>query len=314
MWESLINIVNRWDFTILLFVLILAVRRWTRIGPYASALLFPSGLLLVRKLALFIPVCGSISTEDHVYFWSTSSYWYAFVFVLLNGLIVAGIRFRERVNWKAFGCLYFIVSVILIVGSAILLPLSGFSHVYSPVVAFVAASKIMLVSRLLLPIAWLTLLLQIGVLIFARGVGGREINKLALACIVVSGLLHFSLQQFVPTPAIVSEIDATWNTEAKTTERTTRNFLRVWANKLPQISELHVNIVEKQIPYSSADEAHTKVVLGLNSWWRDLWPDSLPRNVLLIGLGCLLLLTASERLPIGDKTVKRKSVDNVFPG
>jgi hypothetical protein len=297
---SFVSLSERWDFTILLFVVLLIASQWPRVGRNASALVFPASLLLFRKLALFLPLSGSISTEDQVFFWSTKAYWYAFVFVLLNGLAIAAIRFRERVQWDSLGCLFVIVPGLLIGGSYLLLPLTGaWSHIYSPVVTLVGASKLLLVSPLLWPIAWLTLLLQILLLIFSRGTSGREVNKLALACVVISAIVHFGLQRFTTAPAIVSEL-TTWERENEKDGMMTQ-FLAVWAAKLPQTAELRVNVVERTIPHPDRNYVDSKVIQSLNQWWSNLWPQQLPWNALLCGLGFLFLLAMVERLPIDDQ-------------
>ncbi len=312
MLETLLSISETWAVALLLFVSALALNKSERFGRYATALWFPAGLLLARKLALFIPISGSVSTEDQVFFWSTPSYWYASVFIVINGLIVAAIHFREDLNMdNGIGCLSLAVPIVLIIVSAAVLPLDGWTtHIFSPLVGLVGATKLMLVSPMLFPIAVVTLLLQIVLLILARGVSGREINKLALVCVVLGGLLHFGMQRIIPAPPIVTEIKTKWKTENPgetngDSEPQTEDFLTVWSGKLGEMSELRLNTVEKKPPYANADEVRTNVGESLHSWWKNIWPDDLPKNALLAALGCLLVLAMIERFQAGETSRRR---------
>ena len=84
----LVELSNRWDICIAaaLTGLLAAFNPWSK--RWTSSLFIPLGGLLLRKILLFIPVCGSISTADRIIFWSGLAYIYFLILLLLHPLFL----------------------------------------------------------------------------------------------------------------------------------------------------------------------------------------------------------------------------------
>ncbi len=314
--DSLSVLSDRWEFAVALFALLFGVSHISRAKPYVSVLLFPSLLLLLRKVALFVPISGAISSEDRIVFWSRGAYWYLLIMLAVHILILLGIRYREKVEWgEGIGCFIFLVPVGLMILSSVLLPVDGWSHLYMPVVSLLGAVKALLVSPMLLPLAWVALLIQIGLVLLGTTATGREINKLALMLILVGGLSQFGLQAAPSqSPPLVEQIGRKWQTvNPSATEETgfgankrivyggeTSDFLGAWARKLPDIYRLRLNIVEKSFPdtVEGASDLLHKALHPPTDWW----PNLSLQNAVVIGGGLLALLVLFERFRIaGEK-------------
>src|SRR5207245_2585787 len=113
--------------------------------PRAASLSLPALGFLCRKLLLFVPVCGVVSTADSVVFWSGTAFLYFVVLVVVLPTFV--LLFRLLVRWylalphyargDAFPALLFSAAGFLALlwgGSWLLLPVDGLCHVYMPVV------------------------------------------------------------------------------------------------------------------------------------------------------------------------------------
>lgn len=296
-WEYLLNLSGRWDFVATLFALTVLINRFRRIRRFASALIFPSSLLLVRKLALYVPVSGAISSEDQVIFWSATAYWYFLALIILHILIIVGVRYRKELaeGEGGAGCVVFFVAPIgLFIGSKFLLPIGlWWNHIYMPVVSLLGVTKILIINPFLAPIAWGSLFIQMGLVLFAGGKSGREINKLALICVLLSGLTHFGLQAAAPPAPIVPEIRRSWDETGRT-----QDFISVWAAKLPEIFDLGVNVVERRVPYLP-NVARGQVISKMTPPWNEFWSEKHTYSALLGGLVLILLLVLIERLGFG---------------
>ncbi|MGH9854999.1 MAG: hypothetical protein ACREBD_34650, partial [Blastocatellia bacterium] len=73
---------DSWQFVAGLLVVAAVLSRFDRTKPYVSGFVFPAFLLFFRKIALYIPLIGALSTEDQIIFWSTGAFCY-FVISLL---------------------------------------------------------------------------------------------------------------------------------------------------------------------------------------------------------------------------------------
>jgi hypothetical protein len=287
---------GRWEFVAPLFVLLLSASYVSRLRPYVTALLIPALLLLVRKAAFFAPISGAVSSEDRIIFWSREACWYLLIMIAAHALIFLAIVFREKIEWDGgMGCFTFVLAPAgLMILSSVLLPVEGWSHVYMPFVSLLGAAKAMVVSPLLLPIAWAALLIQIGLVIFKTPATGREINKLALILVFMGGLSHVGLQA-MPSRAqsVAKEINQRW------IGGETSDFLGVWANKLPEIHRLRLNTVEKSPAALKPEDAKDFLE---NAAPLDWWSNISPRNALTAGAGLLLLTLLFERFRIrGEK-------------
>ncbi|MEW6212702.1 MAG: hypothetical protein AB1631_30535 [Acidobacteriota bacterium] len=287
---------DRWEFAAGLFVLLFGFSYVSRARPYVTALLIPSLLLLLRKVALFVPISGAISSEDRIVFWSRGAYWYLLIMIAAHALIFLVIVLREEIEWDGgAGCFtFFFAPAGLMVLSSVLLPVDGWSHVYMPFVSLLGAAKAMVVSPLLLPIALVALLIQIGLVIFRTPATGREINKLALILVFAGGLSHFGLQAMPSRAQMAAEIDQKW------IGGETSDFLGVWAKKLPEIYTLRLNTVEKSVPDALKPEDTEDFLqkAAPPDWWSNI---SL-RNALATGAGLLLLIALFERFRLrGEK-------------
>lgn len=216
------------------FAVALALRFLPRIGPAASGLLLPTGLLLLRKLLLFLPIPGALSTEDRVFFWSVGAAVY-FVFLslyLLAGAVVVGSG--DTSGFDGEGCPWLLL--LPAIGSWILLPIDGFwSHLLvTPFVCATAIPKVLLVHPLLLPVALAGLAGQLCLTLFWGGHGAREINKLLLGVLLAVGLVSA-----VSGIATVGKGRAVLDEPAETT-----GFLGAWAGSLDGIAECGANLVD----------------------------------------------------------------------
>lgn len=292
----------RWEVVAPLVATLFLLNQFAKIRRFASCLVFPALLLLARKLVLFIPVSGAISTEDRVLFWSPQAYWFFLALVAVHVLILLGIRFRAAIDWGAAGCWVFIAAPVgLYYATAALLPVSGASIIYMPVVSLVGVAKLLLVSPLLLPIAWLALFIQLGLVIFTRSEAGREVNKLALVSVLAGGLMYFGFQALDSKPApLISQLQQTARTKSSDEEKIT-NFLEVWVEKLPQINRLGVNVIEKNLPAAYKPVEVKRLVDEVPDPWQSLWAKAAIPVALLCGAALLVLLLLVERLRVGDE-------------
>jgi hypothetical protein len=121
-------------------------------------------------------------------------------------------------------------------------------------------------------------------------VSGREINKIALICVLVGGFVHFGLQGVTPRDPLI---------EGKKIERN-RNFVDTWAAKLPEMSKFRINIVEIDLSCENGEE-HALLLNRMKAPWNNHTSMNLCRGILVGLLALLLLFVFAERLRIGDE-------------
>jgi hypothetical protein len=301
---------ERWDFVFVLFALTALARLSPRLRRHISAWVLPTALLLARKVVLFVPVSGAVSTEDRVVFWSATAYWYHFILLVLFVLIVLGIRYRERLPWDSLGCLSLVLLVVLVGCAAWMLPIVGLSYFYMPVIALLGATKLLLVSPALWWVAWLTLFVQTVFLLSGAAGAGREVNKLALTCVLLSGAGYFGVQAIASAPSIVAEINNGWKATAEPDagktlpgvsgmpENWEPTFLDFWVEKLPEMERLGLNVVERRVPYDNPASVRGRAAPRMSHpWGMDSQEWAAPASLLWGGLIFVLLLLLAERLP-----------------
>ncbi|HSS79062.1 MAG TPA: hypothetical protein VLV54_20240, partial [Thermoanaerobaculia bacterium] len=238
-------------------------RGFRRVWPLASALALPLGLLAFHRVALLIPVPGALSTPDWVAFWSTGAYiYFALLFVFTGGIVIAILKWglpddAELVKSFAVG-----VGIAYLAGSYFLLPADGWSPLYMPFVAHVAAIKVLLIQPWLVPLAGAALASHFLLAVSGRSFAHRELNKFLLVLAVTAGLLQLSVQvrgledvrkslplaESPKTDKERTDGEAQGDPPEKLARGEIRNFLGAWAARLGSIRRCGVNLVEGASP------------------------------------------------------------------
>jgi len=285
--------------------LVLALSRVAAARRYSSGFVVPISLLLFRKAALYIPVSGTLSTEDEVIFWSTGACVYFAMLLIVHAAVAYAIWWDQQ--WVLDGGILEglpVYGFLLLIGSAFSLPLDGWNHLVMPFLAHLGIVKLLLINPLLLPLASLALIVHLAFTAYRQSESAREINKLLLAAVVVCGFVQFCLQpwQLAPVRAAVQiEESSLWNSmsdspSAKLNQpRETETFLSDWMGHLDDIRRCRVNLVElpKQDVYQ--DCKLERLVTELPRPWTTWTGDVEGWQVIIIGALMLGLLGAAGR-------------------
>lgn len=270
-----------------------------RTRPLATALSVPLGLLVFRKASLYVPVVGAVSTADWVAFWSAGSFWY-FVLLLLAyaGVWIAIVLWwvdQHATEWVDLPPLINVAAIGHLAASVVLLPVDGWAHLYMPAIAHVALAKILLIHPLLVPLSGVGIILEVLLFTARRGALLREMNKLLLTLLVVSGFAQLGLQP--GNLARVREamhLEESWDVDRTFEE--TRDFLGVWAARLGSFGGCGINLVEGNA-WSSCPAGET--VASLSPWSVSHVPR-LP-SVAFLACAFMVLAVAAERIRRRDR-------------
>jgi hypothetical protein len=267
--EALRALADRWDFCLVMAAVGLAAALWSwRWRKHPAALALPAFGFLGRKLLLFVPVCGAVSTSDQVVYWSPGAYIYYLLLMLSFSLLSLQ---REVV----FGLRHLTMAsgvILWLLGSVLLLPVDGWCHLTMPLVCWLGVPKLMLVSPALVWACWLGLALQIAAVPFGRLGLGRLLNTVVLAVVLMVGLGSFIAQVVIvavwKAPAeCVQVLQQAPYRRPSSSERTktatvggavtttfdfgeTEYFPSSWLDLLTTIERTGVNLVEKVVPAS----------------------------------------------------------------
>ena len=299
-WTWLRTLSDRWEFVGGLLVLVVLFNRIVRPQSYTSGLLLPVLLLFMRKLALYVPVSGTISTVDRVMFWLVDAYIYFFILMTIYALVIWGFGFRKtKIDWTEEGWPWFLLLYVgPLIGSGICLPVDGWSHLYMPVISLLGIFKILLVNPILLPLIWMGIFAQALLTLFARGASAREMNKLLLASLMIGGFVQFGFQIINFTQsATISEIRERWQT-VNPGDKETKDFLGVWVERLPQLQKSGVNIIEKS---AYPEGEMVKIVKTIPDVWDNLQPGGAVRQIIIISMIFFVLFWLIERIQWGDE-------------
>src|SRR4051812_47670841 len=128
--DFLTGLADRWDFCLSCAVAGLALGRTALAAPLLG--------FLCRKVLLFVPVCGAVSTADQVLFWSGGAFLYHLLltaFILLAVVPALFLARRLIQEPDMGGPLLFLAGVaygLPAVGAYFLLPAGGWSLLYMP--------------------------------------------------------------------------------------------------------------------------------------------------------------------------------------
>lgn len=248
----------------------LLLSSFARTRPYAAGFVLPLALLLFRKIALYIPVSGALSTTDQIAFWSLTAWVFFALSLLMHAGLLAAISFASKSETKddflaiTLG-LGFWLSVIQLGSSAGLLPMDWPNHWITPFLTHIVALKLLLIHPLLLPLVGLALALHLYFAVFRQRHTVREANKLLLAALMITGLLQFSMQpwQVGATQSAILAARPGVNFAAETS-----SFLSDWVGKLNDIERCQVNAVEQPLQSVYQDCKVQEIARSLPSSWR----------------------------------------------
>lgn len=303
LWRSVNALSDSWLLACGLPALLIVGARPVRLRAYLLPLVPPALLLLARKVALYVPVPGTFSSADRVVFWSPQAYGYFLLLVLPGlGLLTAAIwHWDEWFSYDDGAGASAIITAYCILWAAggLALPVDGDCHLYMPLVSVVAAAKLVLVSPLLLPLVWIGIALQTGLLFSRARAAVPEMNKLLAACVFVAACGQIVTQPIVWASPVVRQVRESWPLPGgRERPAAAQDFLEHWAGKLAEIDNTGLNIVERDTPKAfegkaGADRLMAAVPLPSNSFAE-------PGFLRLIALGCLglaLVMVLLERMP-----------------
>lgn len=297
-WQGFQRACDSWPVVTGLFGLALILTRFQAMRPYVSGLVVPAALLFFRKVALYIPVSGTLSTEDEVFFWSTGAYLFFGLLLIVHAGVLAFICweedafFTEELAAAPFPYLFFILPA-----SVLLLPMDGWSHLLTPFLSHIAVAKLLFINPWLLPLVGGALIIHLAFACYRLSEGAREINKLLLVALMAGGIVQFGLQPWQLKDAREAiGVEESWeifnssfpSTNTKIQEAD--QFLTDWIARLDRIEQFKVNLVEpaKQNVY----EAQTRqaLVARLHRPWTNLTNHFDGTQVVLCGALALALL------------------------
>jgi hypothetical protein len=294
---------DSWPVVTCALTLAVLLSVFDRLEPYVSGLILPISFLFLRKVALYVPVSGTLSTEDQVIFWSTGAWLYFVLFFLVYAGILWVVRAlylggNTRKFFEEDGGILFFIGFLLLFSSVIALPVDGASHLVTPFLSFIGATKLLFIHPLLLPLVGLALAVHLVFAVFGQSRAAQEINKLLLTALVVGGIAQFCLQPgyFREVRAAVKVAESspyeTTMPGAKEVEETS-NFLGDWMGKLEPITRCKVNLVEKSAEDLYQDCKIQETVRNLPAPWKTWAPGlSLPRAAVFSGLTLGLMALA----------------------
>ena len=246
---------DSWAVICGLLAIVLALDRFGWAKPYVSGFVFPVSLLLFRKVSLYIPLSGTLSTEDQVIFWSTYAYVY-FVLLLPTHIgflfgIWAGVRdghFRPEFLAVLPGIGFFVGSFHLI-ASTMLLPIDGWSHFVTPFLSHIGAVKLLLINPAFLVLVGIVLIIHLFFAIHRQSHNAQAINKLLLGSLVVCSLIQFCLQPW-PLSQVRAALSVDESRPFETAQPSSetvpeiRNVLGHWIAGLSRTKQCEVNFLE----------------------------------------------------------------------
>ena len=242
---------DRWEVVCGLLATVLVLDRFRRAKPYVSGFIFPLSILLFRKVSLYIPLNGTLSTEDQVIFWSTYAYvYFALLLITHIGLLFgmwAGARDEDALYSEFLAALPGI-GLFHLVGSSVLLPLDGWSHFVTPFLSHIGAVKLLLISPALLVLVGIALVSHLFFAIHRQSNSAHAINKLLLGLLVACSMVQFCLQPWpLSQVRAVLSVDESRPFETapgskKVTEIT--NVLGHWTAGLKRTKRCDVNFLE----------------------------------------------------------------------
>lgn len=286
LWTTLRALGDRWDFSLLMGVVGVATTgsRWRRqLAPLALS----SFGFLFRKLFLFVPVCGAVSTADDVVFWSGSAYAYFAVVALVIAATCLLIQMaRNNSNGDELPQVIATLCVLLLVASGALLPVDGGCHFYMPAACSLAVPKLLLVTPALLWCCWAGLLFQVVALVRPSALS-RAFSGMLVVTVVSSGLASYGAQvlTFLPMGDQAPIVQALRGSPSrilpgsKSAEapKEAEHFLRLWKRAIPDINRTGLNVVEKDLSWSGNIERRST-------------PPLAPGALVLAGVVILLLV------------------------
>jgi hypothetical protein len=260
---------DRWDFSLAMAVLGLCPLLPPSRRRLAEAC-WPALGFIVRKLGVFVPVCGAISTPDGVFFWSRSAL--SFYVLLTAGAVLAVYALRRVVDDGERGAalfgMYMVGGFSLPIMSGILLPVDGLCHFYMPLVGLFALPKLVIISPVLVWASWAGFLLECAVQTPRTVHIRRALNRLFAAVVLVSACACLAVQYspLVRDTALKGSLDAvraarprgisadelakaasTPESEGGPQTVEARQYLRLWRAQFGAISATGINVVEKEV-------------------------------------------------------------------
>lgn len=262
-WELVKTAYDSWMVAIPLAIVAL-LSAFKRTRAIAFGFLIPLLLLLFRKVALYIPISGTISIEDRVTFWSTGAFVYFALSLFVSGLALVACWYwtvteLDRDFIIAIVILFVFFGFLLhLLASGCGLPVDGWSHLYMPFITHLGIPKILLIHELLLPAIGVAIVLHM-IIAFQRGAAAGAVNRALLIVLCVAGLAQFSLQ-----PAHMKGVrdalqlkESTFTMEKDVPE--IQDFLGAWIKNLSAINECKINLTEKS-EQASYDECEIREV------------------------------------------------------
>lgn len=245
----------------------------------AIVLAVPAFLLVFRKVALYIPIPGALSTDDRIVFWSTGSLVYTCLslcwitgatYVIASDQARTARRRGSQESFVGFAGLAFGASIALqyyppaLLVPVILLPIEGWNHLTMPLVFGAAALKILLVSPLLLPAIAATAVMAV---VLPRVVSIRstfEIQQLivVLACVGALGQLAHDGTIVRDVRRRVEKIESWGNNEAAETS----GYLGTWFGRLGNIGRCEVNSIDTSGKFHGDGCRIRDAMLSLPRW------------------------------------------------
>jgi hypothetical protein len=325
-WTLMRGWADRPELVLGLFIVVclLNLLDWRR--TWSQGLRFPTVLFLLRTIGLYLPVSGTISSADRVVFWSGEAYFYFIPIFVLLGIIIFyaravknnplsnGVEPEDAVPLALRAFLSIITYLFLLLLSSICLPVDGLSHLYMPALSVLFSFKVLLVSPLLLPLAWVTLVIQVGLIVISCHRAAREINKLMLVILVLGGLIQFGYQPL--NLAFSSEVTAirdNWKTTGSASkpypgpDEEMTDFIQTWRRQIPRTAAWGVNLIERELPQSSSgplkslpEETMKKQLDSIPDVY-DFLTFARVRKILPVSALVLLLIALAELLRYGDE-------------
>ena len=233
-----------------LFATVLVLNRFRWAKPYVAGFVFPISLLLFRKVSLYIPLSGTLSTEDQVIFWSTYSYVYFALLLPAHIGLLFGMWANDRSSLDSnFAPALFTVGIFQLIASTVLLPIDGSSHLITPFLSHIGAVKLLLISPALLGLTGIALIIHLYFAIHRQSHSAQAINKLLLGALVVCSMAQFCLQPW-PLSQVRAALSVNESPLVKETMprskvvKETSDVLGEWTSSLRQIKQCEVNFLE----------------------------------------------------------------------